>query len=33
MGGWGQKRTERFWNFPIGAIEEALVNAIYHRSH
>ena len=25
--------AERFWNFPIGAIEEALVNAIYHRSY
>ncbi len=25
--------AERFWNFPIEAIEEALVNAIYHRSY
>ena len=25
--------AERSWNFPIGAIEEALVNAIYHRSY
>ena len=25
--------AERFWNFPLGAIEEALVNAIYHRSY
>ena len=25
--------AERFLNFPIGAIEEALVNAIYHRSY
>ena len=25
--------AERFWNFPIGAIEEALVNAVYHRSY
>ena len=25
--------ADRFWNFPIGAIEEALVNAIYHRSY
>ena len=25
--------AERFWNFPIAAIEEALVNAIYHRSY
>ena len=26
-------QAERLWNFPIGAIEEALVNAIYHRSY
>ena len=26
-------QAERFWNYPIGAIEEALVNAIYHRSY
>ena len=26
-------QAERCWNFPIGAIEEALVNAIYHRSY
>lgn len=25
--------AERFWNFPLGAIEEALVNAVYHRSY
>ncbi len=25
--------AERFWNFPIEAIEETLVNAIYHRSY
>ena len=25
--------AERFWNFPLAAIEEALVNAIYHRSY
>ena len=25
--------AERFWNFPHAAIEEALVNAIYHRSY
>ena len=25
--------AERFWNFPIAAIEEALGNAIYHRSY
>ena len=25
--------AERFWNFPIGAVEEALVNAVYHRSY
>ena len=25
--------AERFWSFPLAAIEEALVNAIYHRSY
>ena len=25
--------AERFWNFPIKAVEEALANAIYHRSY
>jgi ATP-dependent DNA helicase RecG len=25
--------AERFWNFPQAAIEEAVVNAIYHRSY
>lgn len=25
--------AERFWNFPIAAIEEAIGNAIYHRSY
>ena len=25
--------AERFWNFPLAAIEEALVNTIYHRSY
>ena len=25
--------AERFWNFPVAAIKEALGNAIYHRSH
>ena len=28
-----QPEAERFWNYPIAAIEEALVNAIYHRSY
>ena len=25
--------AERFWNFPRAAIEEAVVNAVYHRSY
>ncbi|MDO9316769.1 MAG: winged helix-turn-helix transcriptional regulator [Gammaproteobacteria bacterium] len=25
--------AERFWNFPQAAIEEAVVNAVYHRSY
>ena len=25
--------AERFWNYPIAAIEEALANALYHRSY
>ncbi len=28
-----QVEGERFWNFPHAAIEEAVVNAIYHRSY
>lgn len=24
--------AERFWNFPVAALEEAVVNAVYHRS-
>ncbi len=29
----GRAEAERFWNYPIASIEEALVNAIYHRSY
>jgi ATP-dependent DNA helicase RecG len=25
--------AERFWNFPLAAIEEAIANAVYHRSY
>jgi len=25
--------ADRFWNFPYAAIEEAVVNAVYHRSY
>ena len=25
--------ADRFWNFPYTAIEEAVVNAVYHRSY
>ena len=28
-----QPEAERLWNFPLAAIEESLVNAIYHRSY
>ena len=26
-------KAERFWNFPYAAIEEAVMNAVYHRSY
>jgi ATP-dependent DNA helicase RecG len=26
-------KATRFWNFPFAAVEEALVNAVYHRSY
>jgi ATP-dependent DNA helicase RecG len=29
----GQARAKRFFNYPYEAIEEALVNAVYHRSY
>ena len=29
----GQAKTHHFFNYPIEAIEEALVNAVYHRSY
>lgn len=25
--------AERFWSFPYAAVEEAVVNAVYHRSY
>ncbi|MDO4697937.1 MAG: putative DNA binding domain-containing protein [Pasteurellaceae bacterium] len=28
-----QAKAKRFWNYPFLAIEEALVNAVYHRSY
>jgi len=28
-----QAEAQRFWNFPFAALEEALVNAVYHRSY
>ena len=28
-----QPEAQRFWNFPLAAIEESVVNAIYHRSY
>ncbi len=29
----GRAEAQRFWNFPHAAIEEAVVNAVYHRSY
>ncbi len=29
----GQAEARRIWNFPFPAIEEAIVNAVYHRSY
>jgi len=28
-----QAEAERFWNFPYAAIEETVINAVYHRSY
>ena len=27
----GRQEAERFWNYPYDAIEEAVVNSVYHR--
>lgn len=27
----GKQEAERFWNYPYDAIEEAVVNSVYHR--
>ena len=29
----GMKMATRVWNFPYAAVEETLVNAVYHRSY
>lgn len=29
----GRPRVKRFWNFPMEAIKEALINALFHRSY
>ena len=33
LGNPDRPEAERLWNFPLAAIEEAIVNAVYHRSY